>query len=292
MLFIASNDIKDQILKNLSTKVINVHKFYAWLEHNRDTPIGVKLLVLYSCALAAMLYGVETWWKIDAYREKVLLIERKALKKCLGVKASVPNNILYIELNRADIVANICDRQYNFYQKIVKFNENEALVKNVVNLCSELDIIKHYEQLSNKNRDNDLQTKKAEVTNSTESMKQRYHSLTGNEYCPSIYESFMREDYRILITRWRLSCFDLKIETDRYRGVPRDERLCPICNVLEDEEHVIFNCRAYENIRTQFSDLLEEHTTTRDILNPQNKETAERVGLMLKLIEDRRNDIF
>ena len=292
MLFIASNDIKDQILKNLSTKVINVHKFYAWLEHNRDTPIGVKLLVLYSCALAAMLYGVETWWKIDAYREKVLLIERKALKKCLGVKASVPNNILYIELNRADIVANICDRQYNFYQKIVKFNENEALVKNVVNLCSELDIIKHYEQLSNKNRDNDLQTKKAEVTNSTESMKQRYHSLTGNEYCPSIYESFMREDYRILITRWRLSCFDLKIETDRYRGIPRDERLCPICNVLEDEEHVIFNCRAYENIRTQFSDLLEEHTTTRDILNPQNKETAERVGLMLKLIEDRRNDIF
>ena len=60
--------------------MVNIHKFYAWLEHNRDTPIGVKLLVLYNYALAAMLYGVETWWKIDAYREKILATERKALK--------------------------------------------------------------------------------------------------------------------------------------------------------------------------------------------------------------------
>ena len=184
-----------------------------------------------------------------------------------------------VKFKYGDTVVNICKIDQHYFPYI----ENTYITSYY---------IKHYEQLSNKNRDNDLQTKKTEVTNSTESMKQRYHSLTGNEYCPSIYESFMREDYRILITRWRLSCFDLKIETDRYRGIPRDERLCPICNVLEDEEHVIFNCRAYENIRTQFSDLLEEHTTTRDILNPQNKETAERVGLMLKLIEDRRNDIF
>ena len=102
----------------------------------------------------------------------------------------------------------------------------------------------------------------------------------------------MREDYRILITRWRLSCFDLKVETGRYRGIPREERLCPICNVLEDEDHVIFNCRAYESIRTQFTDLLEENPTTQDILNPQSKETAEKVGLMLKLIEEQRDDIF
>ena len=218
--------------------------------------------------------------------------ERKALKKCLGVKSCVPNNILYIELNRADIVANILDRQYNFYRKIVKFNENEALVKNVLNLCSELDIIKHYEQLTYKNRDNDLQMKKNDVMSSTESMKKRYLSLTDNRYCPSIYDTFMREDYRILITRWRLSCFDLKVETGRYRGIPREERVCTICNVLEDEEHVIFNCRAYGSIREQFTDLLRENPTTRDILNPQRKEDAEKVGLMLKLIEDRRNDIF
>ena len=134
--------------------------------------------------------------------------------------------------------------------------------------------------------------KKNEVANSTETMKQRYLLLTGNVYCSAIYDSFMREDYRILITRWRLSCFDLQVETGRYRGIPRDERVCPICNVLEDEEHVIFNCRAYDTIRTQFADLLEENATVKDILNPQRKDDAEKVGLMLKLIEEKRNDIF
>ena len=123
-------------------------------------------------------------------------------------------------------------------------------------------------------------------------MKQRYLLLTGNVYCSAIYDSFMREDYRILITRWRLSCFDLQVETGRYRGIPREERVCPICNVLEDEEHVIFNCRAYDTIRTQFADLLEENATVKDILNPQRKDDAEKVGLMLKLIEEKRNDIF
>ena len=134
--------------------------------------------------------------------------------------------------------------------------------------------------------------KKNEVANSTETMKQRYLSVTGNVYCSAIYDSFMREDYRILITRWRLSCFDLQVETERYRGIPHEEQLCLICNVLEDEEHVIFNCRAYDSIRTQFADLLEENVTVRDILNPQRKDDAAKVGLMLKLIEEKRNDIF
>ena len=292
MLFIASNNIMDQILKNIGKKMINIHKFYAWLEHNMDTPIKIKLLVLYCCALAALLYGVETWWDIESYREKILLIERKALKRCLGVKSSVPNNILYVELNRADIIANICDRQYKFYQKIIKLGEDEAVVKNLVKLCSQLDIIKHYERLTNEHRDNDLTLKKDEVKNSTESMKRRYSALTDNTYCSSIYDKFMKEEYRILITRWRLSCFDLRIETGRYKGLPREDRICTLCDVVEDEEHVIFNCRAYNTIREQFATLLEENPTTRDFLNPRNKEMAEKVGLFLKLVEEQRKDIF
>ena len=292
MLFVASILLKDQILKNLNTKIINVHKFYAWLEHNMDTPIKIKLLVLYGCALAALLYGVETWWEIDSFREKVLLIERKALKRCLGVKSSTPNNILYIELNKADIISTICDRQYQFFQKLSDLTEEEAVVKHVVNLCKHLDIIKHYEGLTNTNRDDDLAMKKNEVMNSTETMKQRYFSLTNNTYCSPIYESFIKEEYRILLTRWRLSCFDLRIETGRYNGTPREERLCSLCEVVEDEQHVFFSCRAYNSIRTQFETLLAENPTPRHLLNPTSKEMAEEVGLFLKLIEDQRGDIF
>ena len=28
-------------------------------------------------------------------------------------------------------------------------------------------------------------------------------------------------------------------------GLPRDERLCPTCLVVEDEEHFLFNCNKY-----------------------------------------------
>ena len=134
--------------------------------------------------------------------------------------------------------------------------------------------------------------KKNEVMKSTETMKQRYFSLTNNAYCSPIYESFIKEEYRILLTRWRLSCFDLRIETGRYNGTPREERLCSLCEVVEDEQHVFFSCRAYNSIRTQFTTLLAENPTPRDLLNPTSKEMAEEVGLFLKLIEDQRGDIF
>ena len=221
-----------------------------------------------------------------------MLIERKALKRCLGVKSSTPNSVVYVELNKADIISTICDRQYDFFQKVSNLTEDQAVVKNIMNLCKNLGIMKYYEGLSNTNRDDDITMKKDEVMTSTETMKHRYYSLTNNSYCSAIYDTFMNENYRILITRWRLSCFDLRIETGRYDGTPRDKRTCSICNVVEDEEHVLFVCRAYSSIRTQFHTLLQENTTTRDLLNPTNKETAEEVGLLLKLIEEKRDEIF
>ena len=292
MLFIASNLLKDQIMKNLNKKMINIHKFYAWLEHNINTPIKVKLTVFYNCALAALLYGVEAWWNIDAFREKILLIERKGLKRCLGVKSSTPNDIVYIELNKADIISNILDKQYNFFQKISNLSEDEAVVKNIVNMCAHLDIVKHYQELTNTNKEDNLTQKKHDVSRSTETMKQRYYSLTNNTYCEPIYETFITEEHRILLTRWRLSCFDLKIETGRYNGTPREERLCSLCNQIEDEQHVLFDCRAYDSIRTQFTTLFENNPTLHDLLNPRNRGVAEETGLLLKLIEDRRSDIL
>ena len=272
--------------------MINIHKYYAWLEYNMSTPIKIKLTVFYNCALAALLYGVETWWDISAFKEKILLIERKALKRCLGVKSSTPTDIIYIEVNKADIISNILDKQYNFFQKISNLSEDEAVVKNIVNMCSHLDIVKHYQKLTNTNKEDNLTQKKHDISRSTETIKQRYYTLTNNTYCEPIYETFIREEYRILLTRWRLSCFDLRIETGRYNGTPRTERLCSLCNQIEDEQHVFFDCRAYDSIRAQFTTLLQNNPTPHDLLNPRCRATAEETGLLLKLIEDQRGDIF
>ena len=89
-----------------------------------------------------------------------------------------------------------------------------------------------------------------------------------------------------------MSCFDIQIETGRYNMTSREERLCSLCWVVEDEPHILFRCSAYNSIRTQFIVLLEQNSTIHDLLNPTSREMAEEVGLFLKLIEDQRGDIF
>ena len=232
------------------------------------------------------------WYDLTSIKEKILLLERKALKRCLCVKMNTPDNLLYIELNRADIVASIRDRQYKFFQKINTLDNNSAVVRNIIELCEDLDIVKYYKNLQNDHCKRNLKEKKASSMNAMETYTKRYTELTNLNYCPSLYETYMQEDLRIIITRWRLSCFDLIIETGRYRHVSRENRLCLFCDVLEDEQHAIYNCVAYEEIRSEFRDLLVTNPTVNDILNPGDKDTAVRVGRYLKLIEGRRKSLL
>ena len=61
--------------------------------------------------------------------------------------------------------------------------------------------------------------------------------------------------YRYIISRWRLSCHDLKIETGGYAkpAIPRETRLCDVCYEIEDEFHAIFICPRYNTIREKYS---------------------------------------
>ena len=91
-----------------------------------------------------------------------------------------------------------------------------------------------------------------------------------------------------MITRWRLSCHQLKIETARYKKPkpPREERKCSICHVLEDENHALFLCRAHDWIRFQHRQTLEKYTNVTDILHPKSVEDANAIAKYLKDIED------
>ena len=134
-LFIMSNILTEHILANVNNRMGNIHKFYAWLQYNIDTPIKVKLIVLYNCVFPAITYAAETWGDISTIKEKILQVERKALKRRLGVKSSTPTNLLYIELDLADIVASIRDRQHKFYQKLQSLQEGTAIVLDVLEMC-------------------------------------------------------------------------------------------------------------------------------------------------------------
>ena len=87
-------------------------------------------------------------------------------------------------------------------------------------------------------------------------------------------ENYVKECYskssRSFIAQIRSGVLPLKIETGRYTGMKREERICDVCkDEVEDEMHFIFRCNRYNNIRTNFIDCANRFY---DIANMDNAE--------------------
>lgn len=95
-------------------------------------------------------------------------------------------------------------------------------------------------------------------------------------YC-RIKDSFHLEPYllsgdlkaRKMWTRFRISSHKLGIEAGRHhkpRPIPIEERLCTKCNTgdIEDEYHFLMTCPAFQTIRTNFWDRINEFADTGD----------------------------
>ena len=61
--------------------------------------------------------------------------------------------------------------------------------------------------------------------------------------------------FRFALARLRTSSHRLKIEAGRWAKPTRKliaERLCFLCNTLEDKFHFILECPAYSNLRSKY----------------------------------------
>lgn len=60
--------------------------------------------------------------------------------------------------------------------------------------------------------------------------------------------------YLRLISKFRLSSHQLRLEQGRYQNIPREHRICLHCNqnLVEDEFHFILICPLYVNLRKKF----------------------------------------
>ncbi|MCO5601597.1 hypothetical protein L7F22_055720 [Adiantum nelumboides] len=70
---------------------------------------------------------------------------------------------------------------------------------------------------------------------------------------PLYMQRYMPHHLRVVIGQLRVSSHQLEIERGIARGLPRDERICPICHTeVESEEHFMVRCPAYSALRVQF----------------------------------------
>ena len=220
------------------------------------------------------------------------VIERKAIRAILKVRSGTANDLILHELRRGDIVSRIRDRQFKFYRKICDIPAGDAIVQNVLEICKHDSIITYYENLHDHNYNDDIKEREVRIHASTKSLTEYYVAMNFNTR-NAIYCSFIDDNLRGIITRWRLSNHDLNIQKGRYESESnkrqdRQERICVSCNVLEDEEHVIFQCERYNNLRAKYVDLLNETVNIKGFLDPKLKNIIETANFILEVEAQRK----
>ena len=88
-----------------------------------------------------------------------------------------------------------------------------------------------------------------------------------------------------LLSQFRYGILPIEIETGRYRGLDRKDRLCTLCNegVVEDQIHFALKCPTYDQIRTEFVNACRVRIVGWDILTDTGK---------ISLLYDRQPRLF
>ena len=81
-----------------------------------------------------------------------------------------------------------------------------------------------------------------------------YNQIKSDFKLEQYVEHIQNRKQRGILARARMGVLPIHIETGRYCGKPRDERLCYFCDeqVVEDEAHLLLHCNKYEDIRNEF----------------------------------------
>ena len=193
-----SSSVHTLIQFNFKKKKIDISKFYAWLQINESTPFPLKLKILYCCMLPSLLYSSEAWGPLHDLEEQILLIERKALKACLGVKSGTSDEIIYTELNKSDIVAHI----------YMRLKQTECTAKNIwqsykqAGNYTQKPFLAHYKNLTSDTITKNIEDRKDTIRQSTKTMHKRYLDLFNLEYSGTLYNSMINDKDRMIISRW------------------------------------------------------------------------------------------
>ena len=88
-----------------------------------------------------------------------------------------------------------------------------------------------------------------------ESTKLEFYDTITTEYEMEKYLKIeLNRNYRVVLSKLRISAHELEIERGRYLGKKREERKCKFCNTIEDEVHFLDYCVQYKELRKELFD--------------------------------------
>lgn len=85
------------------------------------------------------------------------------------------------------------------------------------------------------------------------SARLRFYSNICDTYEIQSYLTMIENrNHRTALSRLRTSSHNLKIETGRHHNIQRENRLCMVCNIVEDEYHLLDECVKFHESREKF----------------------------------------
>ena len=226
----------------------------------------IKLKMVTACIVSSTIYSCESWGSCPFAQLETL--QRKALKLALSIRQNTPNEVVYIETGIIPLKPEIYKRQLKYYRKLksmvadnpysdISLIFNEANDKNI-------QYLRHYSQLdqrfgnveechrfyANQCKSEMIKHIQLKGGNNEENNYGPYNKINPQMVSPDFYHQILcLETDRILITKYRTGSHRLKIQTDRWRNIPQDKRMC-LCNTsIQTLQHVLCDCPLLENAR-------------------------------------------
>jgi hypothetical protein len=87
----------------------------------------------------------------------------------------------------------------------------------------------------------------------------RNNNVAGEYKIQHYLEKMGKTKKRIALAQLRTGYHWLGVELGRWQGLDREERKCQRCamQVVDDEQHMVFHCSKFNNIREEYSELFE-----------------------------------
>ena len=253
-----------------------------------------------------MLYACESWSESlkdegninDMIRNNMEKFHISVLKRLLGVHKKTTNISVFLETGRHPVTMSAHFQTIKYFLRLPSttkqsllniYYENEKhpppyndnFIKYITDKLNKIGMTNiwreqmiHGKDLSKdtklitriKTRLKDIYSQIITNTLTTNQGKLSFLALTKKTHNFESYLNINNFEHRRAITKIRTSSHKLEIETGRWAGVSRDQRICKNCALdkVEDESHFLFECRMHVVERHELYNII-KHKTNIDI---------------------------
>ena len=237
----------------------------------------VKINLFNILIVPILSYGCEVWGFCIA--DPIEKFHLSFLKSVLNVKKSTPNCFVYGELGVYPLSLHRKIRIFKYWVKIVNSNEKtfikqmykelvsqsilQPMTKTWVTLFKDLlysvglgefweyqglinpkYLVKEFSQRLIDNYDQEWSTEVEKTT------QHRLYKHIKFDFCFEQYLNMSNSAFRASITKIRLSSHLFHVERGRWgKKLDLKDRVCPVCNVIEDEFHCFIECPCFVELR-------------------------------------------